>query len=180
MTAWCDFLLQHRPFRRNVKINPAATVNVSGKKATRIRVRFINFNLKVKHIPAWRNVWLHFFLYVSDDFHRHSVIQQSSHIFPIDTVLKIKQRCALNCKKEQTFFLLMWPRWQSKLGRTGLCLSCWSLIVETADVGGCDQNNGAASRLKTAASHQLPTRLCGKHRSHLITFNLNCRCKTGG
>lgn len=45
---------------------------------------------------------------------------------------------------------------------------------------GWDQNNGSDSQKMTSVSHQLPRRVCGKYKSHLITFNLDSRCKTGG
>lgn len=70
----------------------------------------------------------------------------------------------------------MWPQLKSKPG--DVCGAGESR--ESGRQEGRDVNSGAGSQQMTLISHRLPQRLCQRHKSRLITFNLRFGCKTEG
>ena len=73
-----------------VKILPAFTENVPGKNATRIRIRSINYILKVKHAHTF--CLAHFFLCMYLKIFTSIEKFNIHHIFSADRGLKIGQR----------------------------------------------------------------------------------------
>lgn len=88
-------MLLFQPVSKDLKILSAATVNASDKKATRIKIRFINYSLKVKHTQtqSW-NVWLRFSLCRLEDF---SLAESNSML--ISSELRYQNAASTNCKE---------------------------------------------------------------------------------
>lgn len=121
-----------------LQIFPAATVNISGKKARRIRS--INYIWKVKHTHTrntmFGSTFLRMHLMISSSIEKFNIHQ----IFSAYHRLKIGQRYH-KLETGHTISLLMWPQWKSKALANQLMSVVLVNHYKNGRQQGWDQNN---------------------------------------